>query len=93
MRKAARKTPDRPTVASRGGSWSRLLARFGLGAIDPVHGQDFTTNLLHVDADTICPRCLSWIAPEDVVRRTAYGLIQHEACRIPLDSPDPASVC
>ena len=35
---------------------------------------------LHVDADAICPRCLSWIGPDDFVRRTRYRLFQHEAC-------------
>jgi hypothetical protein len=36
---------------------------------------------LHVDADVICPRCLSWIGPEDYVRRNGMGLAQHETCR------------
>jgi hypothetical protein len=35
---------------------------------------------LHVDADAVCPRCLSWIEPGDYVRRTAYGPYQHESC-------------
>jgi hypothetical protein len=35
---------------------------------------------LHVDADAVCPRCLTWIQPSDHVRRTAYGPYQHESC-------------
>jgi hypothetical protein len=35
---------------------------------------------LHVDTDAICPRCLRWIEPEDYLRLTAFGLLQHEAC-------------
>jgi hypothetical protein len=35
---------------------------------------------LHVDADLICPRCLTWIDPADFVRHNRLGLVQHEAC-------------
>jgi hypothetical protein len=35
---------------------------------------------LHVDADLVCPRCLTWIAPDHYVRRTLTGLIEHESC-------------
>ena len=35
---------------------------------------------LHVGADAICPRCLSWIGPGDFVRRNAFDLLQHESC-------------
>jgi len=35
---------------------------------------------LHVDADAICPRCLTWIQPEDYVRLNALDLVQHESC-------------
>ena len=35
---------------------------------------------LHSDTDAICPRCLTWIEERDYVRRTAYGLLQHEVC-------------
>jgi hypothetical protein len=62
----------------------RVLDRLGVvGATShPVapYGHDFAANDLHVDEDTICPRCLTWIAPEDIVRRTAFGPAQHEAC-------------
>lgn len=36
---------------------------------------------LHGDDDSICPRCLTWIDERDFVRRTAYGLLQHEVCQ------------
>lgn len=62
----------------------RALDRLGiLGAPrNPVapYGHDFAANELHVDEDSICPRCLTWISPEDIVRRTAFGPAQHEAC-------------
>ena len=35
---------------------------------------------LHADTDAICPRCLRWIGPEDYLRLTGFGLLQHEAC-------------
>jgi hypothetical protein len=69
--------------------WGRLAL---VGFRETRHGHDFTANLLHIEADTLCPRCLSWIAPDQVVRRTAYGLFQHEACPLVLDAPDPARV-
>lgn len=37
-------------------------------------------NALHVDADAICPRCLTWIQPADYVRQNAMDLVQHETC-------------
>ena len=76
--------------ASRSGRcWGRL-ALVGFRGREAAYGHDFTTNLLHVDAEAICPRCLSWIAPSDIVRRTAYGPVQHEACPITVDEPDTA---
>jgi hypothetical protein len=30
----------------------------------------------------VCPRCLGWIGPDDIVRRTALGPAQHEACPV-----------
>lgn len=66
----------------------RLLDRLGVmgAARAPVapYGHDFAANELHVDEDSICPRCLTWISAEDIVRRTAFGPAQHEAC--PLQS-------
>jgi hypothetical protein len=44
--------------------------------------RDPESNDLRVDADAVCPRCLSWIGPRDIVRRTAYGLVQHEHCPV-----------
>jgi hypothetical protein len=35
---------------------------------------------LHSDDDAICPRCLLWIEERDFVRRTGFGLLQHEVC-------------
>jgi len=42
---------------------------------------------LHVDADAICPRCLSWVGPNDFVRRTLFDLVQHESCPPPPREP------
>lgn len=44
------------------------------------YGYDFSVHDLHVDEDSVCPRCLQWISPDDIVRRTAYGPVQHETC-------------
>ena len=57
----------------------------GLRALLPTAGAAPATRThdeheLHVDADAVCPRCLSWIEPGDYVRRTAYGPYQHESC-------------
>ena len=35
---------------------------------------------LHCEADEICPRCLLWIDARDYVRRTGWGVLQHEVC-------------
>jgi hypothetical protein len=59
--------------------WGRL-ALLSQRARTAPPGYDFAANVMHVDTDAICPRCLSWIAPHEIVRRTAYGLVQHEAC-------------
>lgn len=55
-------------------------------------GRPVVDAALHVDADAICPRCLSWIAPLDFVRRNGLDLLQHESCPRPLPpvSPDRA---
>ena len=44
------------------------------------YGHDFAANDLTLDEESVCPRCLHWIGPDDIVRRTAYGPAQHEAC-------------
>ena len=62
-------------------SWARLAMLMPNGRQAPP-GFDFTTNVMHVDTDAICPRCFGWIAPHDIVRRTAFGLLQHEACPV-----------
>ena len=38
---------------------------------------------LHGDEDAICPRCMTWIEERHFVRRTVYGLLQHEVCPQP----------
>jgi hypothetical protein len=77
----------------RGGSMSRnaawtCFAMLATRAREAKHGHDFASNVMHVESDDICPKCLSWISSTAPVRRTAYGLVQHEAC--PRD-PAPAS--
>jgi hypothetical protein len=49
------------------------------------YGHDYAANDLRLDEDSVCPRCLQWIGPDDIVRRTAFGPAQHEAC------PEPPS--
>jgi hypothetical protein len=49
-------------------------------ATEAQPGADFAANVMHVDVEAICPKCMQWVTPTDIVRRTAYGLIQHEAC-------------
>lgn len=44
------------------------------------YGHDFAANDLTLDEESVCPRCLHWIGPEEIVRRTAFGPAQHEAC-------------
>jgi len=58
--------------------------RFGARP-DPVapYGYDYSAHDLRIDEDVVCPRCLEWISPRDIVRRTAYGPAQHEACPRP----------
>jgi hypothetical protein len=58
----------------------RVTSGQGLLIIDAAPAGGPTDASLHVEADAICPRCLSWIGPEDFVRRTGYGLLQHESC-------------
>jgi hypothetical protein len=63
----------------------RWLDRWGLLLL-PSHtpatpyGHDFAANDLRLDEESVCPRCLQWIGPDDIVRRTAFGPAQHEAC-------------
>jgi hypothetical protein len=66
---------------SRNMNWARL-ALLPLRGRDAPPGYDFTANVMHVDGDAVCPRCFTWIAPHDIVRRTAYGPFQHEACPV-----------
>jgi hypothetical protein len=51
-----------------------------------VHDQP--ANEMQVDADVICPRCLHFIWPDEYVRRTVYGVVQHQACP---EDPDAAA--
>jgi hypothetical protein len=57
-------------------------ARIGLRAMLDAGGPVVDASL-HVDADAICPRCLTWITPRDYVRRTLFDLLQHETCPPP----------
>jgi hypothetical protein len=62
--------------------YARRLPGYGSPVAPPGH--DFSRNELHVDEEVVCPKCLRWITPHDIVRRTVYGLAQHEACpRLP----------
>jgi len=44
------------------------------------YGHDYAANDLTLTEESVCPRCLQWIQPGDIVRRTAFGPAQHEAC-------------
>jgi hypothetical protein len=44
------------------------------------YGHDYAANDMRIDEESVCPRCLRWIGPEEIVRRTAYGPAQHEVC-------------
>jgi hypothetical protein len=74
---------------SRNCGWGRLMMLPTRGREAPF-GFDFASNVMHVETDAICPRCMSWITGSDIVRRTAYGLLQHEACPV-TDEPHYAS--
>jgi hypothetical protein len=78
--------------SSRSGRcWGRL-AQIGFQPREAPPGHDFAANVMHVDDDAICPRCLTWIAADDIVRRTHYGPLQHEACPIGVALPDTAGI-
>jgi hypothetical protein len=62
--------------------WAEMLGVLASPAPRAPHGYDFAANVMHVDEDGICPRCMAWISPEDVVRRTAFGPAQHEHCPV-----------
>jgi hypothetical protein len=74
-----------------GRCWGRL-AQVGFRPREAPPGHDFAANVLHVDEDTICPRCLTWVCAEDIVRRTRYGLVQHEACPVAVTPLDTAGI-
>ena len=63
------------------------LAALGLAKPDPLSGEvhSVTDGHLHSDDDSICPRCMTWIEERHYVRRTGYGLLQHEVCPVPQD--------
>ncbi|MFZ0324125.1 MAG: hypothetical protein WAN48_08355 [Actinomycetes bacterium] len=58
----------------------RVFEGLGLLVLDAAPAGGPHDASLHVDSDEICPRCLSWIDSADFVRRTGYGLLQHETC-------------
>ena len=60
--------------------WGRVAGLVSVGAPMTPYGVDFSAYDLHLDEDLVCPRCLGWISPTDIVRRTAYGPAQHEVC-------------
>jgi hypothetical protein len=64
---------------SRNVAWGRL-SLLTPRAREAKPGHDFASNVMHIEADTICPKCFGWISATAIVRRTAYGLVQHEAC-------------
>jgi hypothetical protein len=74
---------------SRNIGWGRL-SLLQTGGPQSPDGCDFASNVMHVDADAICPRCMRWISTRDIVRRTAYGLFQHEVCAV-TDRPTAVS--
>ena len=54
--------------------------------------RDADGNVLRVDEDAICPKCLRFVGPRDIVRRTVYGVVQHEHCPQPAPmSAEPES--
>jgi len=72
-------------------SYLDAIISVGLCRPDADAGEDSPRLIdghLHSDADEICPRCLSWIERRDYVRRTAYGVLQHELCP-PQHQPQP----
>jgi hypothetical protein len=66
--------------------WGRVAILLATRTIDSIPGHDYATNSLRVEADAICPRCLGWISADHIVRRTGYGLLQHEACPVRPDA-------
>jgi hypothetical protein len=70
-------------VASRRTSPVDRLAGIGLDRPDSDELTVRGDNHLHSDTDAICPRCLQWVEERDFVRRTAFGLLQHEVCPRP----------
>jgi hypothetical protein len=70
------RVPARP--AGFLGRWGVLLMPGHTPAAP--YGYDFAANDLTLDEESVCPRCLHWIGPDEIVRRTAFGPAQHEAC-------------
>lgn len=68
-------------------AWGRLFPRGDVAGERPGLGHDHE---LHVEADDICPRCLCWIEASDFVRRTSWGLAQHEVCPADVRGARPA---
>lgn len=56
------------------------LAGIGLSRPDPGDLLVLPDGHLHSEDDSICPRCLTWIEERHFVRRTIYGVLQHEVC-------------
>lgn len=69
-------------VSAGPAAWLDRWGVFVLPRHAPVapYGHDFAANDLTLDEESVCPRCLQWMTPGDIVRRTAFGPAQHEAC-------------
>ena len=67
---------------------SPWLALFPVRVATGQPGHDQPANEMRVDADAICPKCLHFIWPHEYVRRTVYGVVQHQACP---EDPDAAA--
>jgi len=66
-------------------AWSSVSLLPLSPVVDPVGGVE--DHAFRVDADSVCPACFRWVKPHEIVRRTAYGPVQHECCPVPAPTP------
>ncbi len=72
--------PGTTVVHMRSSGLRTLVSRLRWrGQPEHVH-VEFIDASWHVETDAICPDCLSWISPDDYVRRNAFDLLEHEVC-------------
>ena len=72
--------PGTTVVHMRSSGLRALVSRLRWrGQPEHVH-VEFIDASWHVETDAICPDCLSWISPDDYVRRNAFDLLEHEVC-------------